>query len=137
MTHCLCPWIRECCWMRSGHVRTKTGDNIVFSSRNAVVRKQGAAIVRKRHCITWAPRRKKKRGQPRETRRRRDEYHGPVIAVAKNRDKWRQLIIGPIPHLGERNSLETQEQLVRVGRSKSGKKWWRDKSLQERHFPCS
>ena len=33
--------------MRSGHVRTKTGDNIIFSSRNAVVRKQGCSDCEK------------------------------------------------------------------------------------------
>ena len=62
--------------------------------------------------LTWAPSGKRIRGRPRETWRRKLEREraemkltswATAAAVAKNRDKWRQLISGPIPHLRERN----------------------------------
>jgi len=63
-------------------------------------------------ALSWAPSGKRSRGRPRETWRRTVEKEcaelgltlwATAAAVAKNRDRWRALISGPIPHLGARN----------------------------------
>ena len=63
-------------------------------------------------ALSWAPSGKRRRGRPRETWRRTVEKEraelglaswAAAAAVAKNRDRWRALISGPIPHSGARN----------------------------------
>ena len=63
-------------------------------------------------ALSWAPSGKRSRGRPRETWRRTVEKEraelglkswAAAAAVAKNRDRWRALTSGPIPHLGARN----------------------------------
>ncbi|KAL9960526.1 hypothetical protein ACROYT_G033998 [Oculina patagonica] len=63
-------------------------------------------------ALSWAPSGKRSRGQPRETWRRTVEKEraelgltswAAAAAVAKNRDRWRALMSGPIPHQGARN----------------------------------
>ena len=61
-------------------------------------------------ALSWAPNGKRKRGRPRETWRRTVEREraemkstswATAAAVAKDRDKWKQLISGPIPTWGK------------------------------------
>jgi len=61
-------------------------------------------------ALFWAPSGKRSRGRPRETWRRTVEKEcaelgltswAAAAAVAKNRDRWRALISGPIPNSGQ------------------------------------